>query len=148
MGQLTVPTSGTVYVDTNTVIYHLERIEPYYTAAKPLWLALDQGRVPVMTSELALLEVLVKPLRDGRTDLATLYRNVLLATSGLTCAPITRAILEMAASLRATRNLKTPDAIHAATSLGASCVLFVTNDVGFRRVNGLNLAALSEVAAS
>jgi predicted nucleic acid-binding protein len=76
MGQLTVPAAGRVYVDTNTVVYHVERIEPYFTAAGPLWDALDKGAVEVETSELSLLEVLVKPLRDGNTTLAALFRRV------------------------------------------------------------------------
>ena len=28
MGQLTLPKSGTVYVDTNAIVYRVERIEP------------------------------------------------------------------------------------------------------------------------
>jgi predicted nucleic acid-binding protein len=50
--------------------------------------------------------------------------------------------------LRAAHTLKTPDALHAATALETACVLFVTNDKGFRRVPGINVAVLSEVAAS
>jgi predicted nucleic acid-binding protein len=148
MGQLIPPPSGTVYVDTNAVIYRVERIEPYLTAAAPLWDALDAGQANVATSELTLLEVLVKPLRDGNPALAALYRNVLLGTAGLTSLPITRVILESAARLRAVHHLKTPDAIHAASALAAGCNLFVTNDVSFRKVPGLNVAVLSEVAAS
>ncbi len=147
MGQLKVP-AGLVYVDTSAVIYQVERIEPYRTAAEPLWTDLDAGRAEVGTSDLSLLEVLVKPLRDGNSSLATLYRTVLLGTAGLRCLPITRAILESAAQLRASHNLKTPDAIHAATALQAGCTLFVTNDAGFRRVAGLPIAVLSEVDAS
>ncbi len=148
MGQLTLPSSGTVYVDTNAVIYRVERIEPYLTASAPLWDALDAGSASIVTSELTLLEVLVKPLRDGNTALASLYRTVLLGTSGLTCIPITRSILESAAQLRAAHPLKTPDAIHAATSLAQGSTLFVSNDTGFRRVTGLPVAVLHEVAAS
>jgi predicted nucleic acid-binding protein len=147
MGQLKVP-PGLVYVDTNAVIYHVERIEPYRTAAEPLWNDLDVGKAQVATSDLSLLEVLVKPLRDGNSSLATLYRTVLLGTIGLRCLSITRDVLEAAARLRADHNLKTPDAIHAATALHAGCALFVTNDAGFRRVPGLHVAVLSEVAAS
>jgi predicted nucleic acid-binding protein len=101
----------------------------------------------VATSELTLLEVLVKPLRDGNVTLATLYRHVLMGTTDFTCLPVSRAVLESAASLRATHGLKTPDAIHAASALDAGCVEFVTNDVGFRRIPGLNVAVLGEIAA-
>jgi hypothetical protein len=37
MGLLTVPAAGPVYVDTNTLIYRVESIEPYRTVAQPLW---------------------------------------------------------------------------------------------------------------
>ena len=148
MGQLSVPTSGVVYMDANAFIYCVERIEPYLTAAAPLWDALDAGSSQVATSELTLLEVLVKPLREGNGTLTDRYRQVLLRTVGLTPLPITRDILEAAARLRAAHKLKTPDALHAATALAAGCVLFVTNDAGFRRIPGLPVALLSEVAAS
>jgi predicted nucleic acid-binding protein len=148
MGLITLPASGSVYVDTNSVIYRVERIEPYLSASAPLWDALNAGTQPVVTSQLTLLEVLVKPLRDGNAKVATLFRSVLLGTAGLNCLPISLTILEAAAHLRALHNLKTPDALHAATALEAGCVLFVTNDMGFRRVPGLNVAVLSEIAAS
>jgi predicted nucleic acid-binding protein len=137
-----------VYVDTNAVIYLVERIEPYLSASAPLWDALHAGTQAVATSQLALLEVLVKPLREGNAVVANLFRNVLLGTAGLSCLPITRGILEAAAQVRAQYNLKTPDAIHAATALDARSALFVTNDAAFRRVPGLNVAVLAEVAAS
>jgi predicted nucleic acid-binding protein len=57
--------------------------------------------------------------------------------------------LREAARLRATiSGLKTPDAIHAATALQHGCALFVSNDVGFRRVPGLSLAILDDVLAT
>jgi predicted nucleic acid-binding protein len=135
-------------MDANAVIYRVERIEPYLTAAAPLWDGLDQGTVQVETSELTLLEVLVKPLRDGNAALAALFRAVLLGTAGLRCLPVSLRVLDSAAELRARHGLKTPDAIHAATALIQGSVLFVTNDIGFRRVPGLPVVVLSEVAAS
>ena len=59
--------------------------------------------------------------------------------------PIARAVLERAAALRAATNLKTPDAIHAATALIEGCTLFVTNDALFRRVPGLNVTVLRDL---
>ena len=65
MGRLTLPASGSVYVDANTIIYRVEAVQPYLWATQPLWDALDRGTQPVVTSELSLLEVLVKPIQQG-----------------------------------------------------------------------------------
>ena len=72
-----------------------------------------------------------------------------LPVSGLiyldTSPIITIDLLRDAAQLRADTNLKTPDAIHAATALAKGCVQFITNDPAFRRVSGLNIVVLSEL---
>jgi predicted nucleic acid-binding protein len=143
-----LPATGAIFVDTNTVIYYVEKIEPYRSASAPLWDALNAGTQEVLTSDLTLLEVLVKPLRAGDVPLATLYRNLLLGTIGLTSLPIDRNTLEAAAALRAAVGLKTPDAIHAATALLAKATLFLTNDPGFKKVSNLNVAVLADIAAS
>jgi hypothetical protein len=44
MGALSVPTSGLVYVDANTVIYAVERIEPYCTLLEPVWQRRTNGK--------------------------------------------------------------------------------------------------------
>lgn len=67
MGTLSAPPSGYVYVDANTVIYAVERIEPYRTVLEPLWPAAQQRQISFITSELTWLETLVKPLRDNNT---------------------------------------------------------------------------------
>ena len=62
---------------------------------------------------------------------------------------VAREILLEAARLRAaTPALKTPDAIHAATALLHNCSVFITNDVGFRRILGLRIILLDEALAS
>jgi hypothetical protein len=43
MGVIALPSAGSVYVDTNTVIYLVERVEPYFSAGAPLWAALHAG---------------------------------------------------------------------------------------------------------
>jgi len=104
--------------------------------------------MPVVTSELTLLEVLVKPLKDGNTSLISVYRKILLETQGLECLEIDQTVLELAARIRAEWRLRTPDAIHAATALRAGASLFLTNDTDFRKVPGLNVVLLGEVAPS
>jgi predicted nucleic acid-binding protein len=137
-----------VYVDANIIIYRVERVAPYLPVAAPLWNAVDTGQQQIVTSELSVLEVLVKPFQIGDASLITLFQAVLYNTWGFSCIPITRQILEDAARLRADKGLKTPDAIHAATALNIGCTLFITNDPIFRRVADLSVAVLSEIAAA
>lgn len=77
MGSLSIPASGNVYLDTNTIIYAVERIEPYRALLEPLWHAAAQQRIALVTSELTWLETLVKPFRDNNTQLETLFRSFL-----------------------------------------------------------------------
>jgi predicted nucleic acid-binding protein len=59
--------------------------------------------------------------------------------------PPTLHIAERAAQIRADHNLRTPDAIQAATALAAGVIGFVTNDPMFRRVPSLDVLILDEM---
>jgi predicted nucleic acid-binding protein len=145
VGVITLPESGTVYLDANGFIYSIERIDPYRSILDTLWLTVSAGHVTIVTSELTLLEVLVKPLKVGDATTATLFRTVLKHTPDVQMLHITQSVLESAANLRATLGMKTPDAIHLATALLNGSKLFVTNDSAFRRVTDLTVTVLSEL---
>ncbi|HAA32802.1 MAG TPA: VapC toxin family PIN domain ribonuclease [Cyanobacteria bacterium UBA8553] len=147
MGQLTIPSSATVYLDTSVIIYTVEANPIYYSLLQPLWLKFQTGEIDLVTSELTLMETLILPLRNANNALVSDYEQILLS-SEIQLVPVTRSVLKAAANLRATTNLKTPDAIHAATALDAGCTLFLTNDSGFRNVLNLPEVILSEVLAS
>src|SRR4029450_6402766 len=116
MGSLTLPPSGPVYLDANGFIYSVERIEPYRTLLEPMWQMAQTGQFKVVSSELVILETLVKPLREGDTILENLFR-ALLTAGEVHVIPATALLWEQAARLRAMTGLKTPDALHAATAL-------------------------------
>lgn len=145
MGALSLPASGLTYVDANIFIYSVEHIVPYKPLLDVFWQDVQKSQIAVLTSELSTLEVLVRPLRDGDAALEAAFRAVLLSSPDVQLIPITTAILERAAHLRAASNLKTPDAIHAATALEHGCALFVTNDSDFRRVSGLPVTVLADL---
>ncbi|MCA1991002.1 MAG: PIN domain-containing protein [Coleofasciculus sp. S288] len=145
MGQLNIPSSAVVYVDTAVVIYSVEFNPAYWQLLQPLWAKLQANEIGIVSSELTLMESLVVPLRNGNTILTNTYEQLLSAQISL--VPISKTILKSAAQLQATTNLRTPDAIHAATALDASCTLFLTNDSGFRNVPNLPFVILSEVLA-
>ncbi|EDN71079.1 PilT-like protein [Beggiatoa sp. PS] len=143
MGTLVLPTSGSIYLDANCFIYSVEKIEPYNTLLKPMWVAAKANQFEIVSSELTLLETLTKPLQINDTTLENIFRALLNANE-VRLIPTTTAIWEQATRFRAKTGLKTPDAIHAATALVANCTLFITNDVVFRRVSNLPVTILSD----
>ena len=146
MGRLTWSIGDIILLDTDVVIYSVERAEPYHTLLLPLWTAANAGEIQLAGSEPLLLETMVLPLRHGNLQLQTAFRNLLLNTH-FTLVPISRPILEQAAGLRAVSSIKTPASIHAATALSAQCTSFLTNDKAFSRVAGLRVQVLDSILA-
>jgi len=144
MGPLILPTGGPVYVDANAIIYSVERVEPYHDLLAPMWGEARAGLFTLASSELVALETLIRPIRDGNTRLEMLFRSI-LASAEMQLIPATLATWEDAARIRAEAGLATPDALHAATALGAGCTLFITNDTDFRRVQGLPVVVLDDL---
>jgi predicted nucleic acid-binding protein len=136
-----------VYFDTVTIIYTIERYPSYFPLLEPIWRAAKAGSLRVVSSELALLETLVGPLKTGDASLIATFESALLGTD-ISLLPITQAVLREAARLRATTRLRTPDALHAATASLAGCSLFITNDAGFRGISGLPLTILDDLLSA
>ena len=148
MGSLVLPVSGRVYVDTQSVIYVVEKHPLYAPLLQSLWNTVHGSAVAVITSDLTLMECLVMPLRNSDTVLHSDFENVLLH-SDIFLHPISRDILLESARLRAViPSLRTPDAIHAATATVSGCSQFITNDAGFRRIPGLTVTLLDDVIAA
>lgn len=59
---------------------------------------------------------------------------------------MTRAILRGAAKLRASTNVRLPDAIHLATATAAGCDSFLTNDHHLQSRTTIKVVAISEAA--
>ena len=131
-------------MDACGFIYSVERIKPYRALLELVWRWARTGQSSVATSALSIVEIMVKPLREGDAVLQRLFRD-LLNSSEVRLAPTTRALWEAAAEIRAALNLRTPDALHAATSIQERCTLFVTNGSAFRRVPGLPVVVLDEL---
>jgi len=108
--------------------------------------AMNTGEIIVVTSELTLAEVLVKPLKDQNPAIQHAYRAFLAPTPVLEVVPISRDILEEAAQWRATTKLKLPDAIHLATALRSKCDSFLTNDGVFRSLGLPQIKMLSSTS--
>lgn len=145
MGSLVVPHGGTVYLDSQIIVYTVENHPRYAAALRPLWTAVSSGSVGVLTSELTLLETLVVPLRLGDSELVADFHRV-WQQPGTDLMPITRDVLMQAAALRAELpSLRTPDAIHCATARLCACSMFLTNDRALQRVSDIPVVVLDDV---
>lgn len=81
----------------------------------------------VVGSELVRMEARIKALRDDRGDFLNRYT---IFFHHCEMVALDRAVFEHATDLRVRHRIKTPDALHLATALQASCNEFWSNDRG------------------
>jgi predicted nucleic acid-binding protein len=107
--------------------------------------AVDSGISRCVTSVLTLQEVLVHPLRQDRSDLATKYKEILTNSLNISLLEIGPAIAERAAALRARYQwLRAPDAFQIATGLESCAELAITNDSKWKSVTEIPVVTLEE----
>jgi predicted nucleic acid-binding protein len=134
-----------VGLDTTPIIYFIERNPPYVDMIRSFIQAMDRGEFSVVTSMVTLLETLVVPLRQRNVDLANQYRTVLLRNKSLKTIPLSLAIAEEAAELRAFHNIRTPDAIQMATAINEKASFFLTNDKKFPSTSKIKVLVLDDL---
>lgn len=139
------------FLDASAVIYAVEGSPEWSEALKQQLRQLamaDQasaGGLQLAISRLSWLECRVGPLR--RRDAEALARfDAFFLHPDLEWVELSPAVVERATLLRAELNLRTPDALQAASclQLGADAVM-VTGDAGFQRVPTLRLALVNGV---
>lgn len=131
----------TVGLDTAPLIYFIEENPAYIEIVRFFFEAMDRGDFIVVTSTVTLLEVLVHPLRSNNRELATEYRDILL-NSRLMTLEVSNAIAEQAAQLRATHNIRTPDAIQISAALNAGATHFFTNDIRLPEIPSMQIISI------
>lgn len=132
-------------LDTAPLIYFMEENPDYIGTVAPFFEAFDRGEFSLVTSTVTLAEVLVRPFRMGVHALADEYRELILRTDGLDTLPVSPAIAELAAKLRADHGLRTPDAIQVATALHAGATAFLTNDARIPAISGISILVLDKL---
>lgn len=133
-------------IDTDATIYFVQAHPTYDALVSEVFSQIGTGQLTGFASTISLTETLVLPIRTGDIVLQQKFRNLLLHSRNFYTTPVTPAIAERAAEIRALYNLKTPDAIQAATALETVCDAFLTNNgKDFRRVKSLNVLVLDEL---
>ncbi len=130
-----------LFLDACAIIYWVEMTEPHFAQfSKILQLLKKKYHKPnFIASSLSLLECRVKPMRENNEDLLKHYQDF-FTMNNLTILNLSFEIIEHATRLRANHQLRTPDALQAASALTFSDkVLFITGDASFKKVPNLEV---------
>lgn len=125
-------------------IYQIEA-HPKYVASTDIvfsWLAASRSRA--FTSTITMTEVLVPAYRSRGQELLDNFYGLLSTYPNLQWVSVSLEVADLAAKLRAQHNLRTPDAIQAATAIHAKATVFITNDPKFRRVSEFEVLVLDD----
>ena len=134
-----------VALDTSIFIYQLEINAQYFPLSDVVFAWLGEGEHVAVTSTLTLTELLVPAYREGNERRIQTYYGLLGTYPNLTWVPPTLEVADLAARLRATYRLKTPDAIQAATAVHSEASAFITNDSIFKRLRELHCLVLDDL---
>jgi predicted nucleic acid-binding protein len=130
-------------LDTNVLIYYIEE-HPVLMEKVELFInKIEDGKAIGITSYVTLLELLVRPIREGRFDLVDQYRTIL--SGKLEMVPLDEIVSIKAAELRAKYGFRTPDAIQLASVISRKGDVFVTNDKGLKRVTEIRVLVLEDI---
>ena len=138
----------TVALDTQVFIYHFQENPTYLPMTQFIFESIEHGETRASTSVIALMELLVKPLREGNMNAVEEYRFVLQTFPNLELRIIDANVSEKAAELRATYNFRSPDAIQLASALDAYGEAFLTNEERLKRIKGIQVVILKEYRLS
>jgi predicted nucleic acid-binding protein len=131
-----------IALDTSIFIFQIEENPRYVRWTHQVFSWLAASKAAAVTSTITMLELLVHPCRKGDQERVDAFYALLSTYPHLEWIPTTMDIADSAARLRAQYNLKTPDAIQAATALASKATGLISNDPAFARVPGLHTVIL------
>ncbi|MGA9624512.1 MAG: PIN domain-containing protein [Bryobacteraceae bacterium] len=134
-----------IAIDTNVFIYALEANPRYAALADHIFSWLEQAGHRGVTSTITMMELLVQPYRAGDEQRVNEFYGLLATYPNLDWIAPDLEIADMAARIRATYGLRTPDAMQAATAVRSQVTGLVTNDPVFDRVDSLETLVLDRV---
>src|SRR5688572_5191634 len=137
--------SKTIFLDTAPLIYFIEGNSEYQEVLSTLFQLNDEGSFSFITSAITLIEVMVKPLKEGKIEVAKQYKDILTTAPGIEVFDVTSSISMVAAQLRADFNIKTPDAIQLATAIEGGADYFLTNDNKLKTIGKIEVVMLNEL---
>jgi Predicted nucleic acid-binding protein, contains PIN domain len=147
MGLIMSLNAKKIFLDTAPLIYYIEENPLYTGVLNDLFTTGKTKKNQFISSVVTLIEVLVLPLREGKTELAETYKQILTGSHSIEIVDINVDISVIAARLRADKALKTPDAIQVATAIYTSSDYFLTNDKRLKSINEIEVITVDELSS-
>jgi len=135
-----------IAIDTMIFIYAFEDHPTHASFLRSFFSALEKGEMESMTSSVTITECLTQPYRVKDFTLAAQYMVLFRNFPHLSVVPVTDDIAERAAFLRASQNLKTPDALQLATALLSGANFFLTNDQSLSSIHDVPILILDRLS--
>jgi len=126
-----------IALDTNILIYFLEGTEPYASKVENLLNSFMKRENEGVISTINIAEILTGFYLAEDEKKATKTKTLLkdLTLNGFEIFPVTFKIADLAASLRAKRGGKLPDALIVATAIDQAANLIYSQDKNLQRFN-------------
>jgi len=140
-----LPNGASVGIDTAPFIYLIEQHARYDPVVAPFFRdRIKPGRNQGVTSVITVAEVLVQPLRRNQPELIARYDAAMRRGRHIRLVDISHEVARRAAQLRATFNLRLPDAFQIAAALEHGATHFLTNDARLKKVTDLTVLVLDD----
>lgn len=133
-----------IALGTSIFIYQLEANPRYLALTDSVFAWVERAGHEAVTSTITMTELLVPSYRDKDEHRVDEFYGLLSTHPNLRWIPPDLETADLAAQLRATYRLRTPDALQAATALRAQATGFFTNDPVFARIEELKTAVLDQ----
>jgi len=134
-----------VYLDSNILIYFVDRSPGYFELASTLITMADAGSLRAVTSDLSIAEVMVQPYRSGDQRVIDGTRAFLERRGLFEIRRHSYRDFLAAAQIRGTGNVGLVDALHVSTAVNAGVRYLVTNDARMPSVPGLEVLRLEDL---
>ncbi|MEW6416604.1 MAG: PIN domain-containing protein [Nitrospirota bacterium] len=132
-------------IDTMVFIYHLEDHPDYSHVTERIFEAVEHGKYNAVTSVITLIEILVKPKRDGNLIAVKDYKDLLQTFPNFKIFDLDMEISDIASDLRAKYVIKTPDAIQIATTIYGGSKSFITNNDSLKKIEEVRVLLLDDL---
>lgn len=134
-----------IALDSSIFIYQLESNPKYVQLTDRIFDWLRRPGSNAVSSTITMTELLAQPYKDDAQLRVNLYYAHLSVYPNLTWHAPDLETADIAARLRASHRLRTPDALLAATAISQAATGMITNDAVFERVDEFETLVLDRL---